>query len=138
MLKRIAPIGVVSFALWGVGAALCQTPREQLPDAPSAQFQPQQQTLNAIVGKARASLYPGGVAANAQIVRRPEFALSNFAASSEKPPDTIFRKYLLPSPIKPLSSPSQASASLMGRATHAASGMIVSRDQSGKARLNTS
>jgi len=138
MLKRIAPIGVVSFALWAASAALCQNPPESLPDAPSAQLQPHQQNLNAIVEKARAPLNQDETAANVQMMRRSEFALISSAASSKKQPDTISRKYLSPSSLKPLSSQSQSTASLMGRATHAASGIILSRDESGKARLNTS
>ncbi len=138
MLKRIAPIGVVSFALWSASAALCQNPRESLPDAPSAQFQPQQQDLKAIVEQVRAPLNPSETAADIEMVRRPEFALISSPATSKKQPDTIFRKYLLPSPLKPLTSPSQGNVSLMGRATHAASGIIVARDETGRARLNTS
>jgi hypothetical protein len=138
MVKRIASVRVVSFALLAAGTALCQSPRESLPDAPSAQIQPQQQNLNMIVEQARAPLNPGEMAANAQIIRRPEFALTSSAATSKKQPDTIFRKYLSPSSLKPLSSQSQSTANLMGRATHAASGIIVSRDESGRARLNTS
>jgi hypothetical protein len=138
MVKRIASVRVVSFALLAAGTALCQMSRESLPDAPSAQLQPQQQNLSAIVEKAPAPLNPGDMAANVQMIRRSEFALISYAAPSEKHTDTIFRKYLSPSYLRPLNSQSQVSASLMGRASHAASGIIVSRDESGKTRLNTS
>ena len=138
MLKRIAPIGVVSFALWSNGGALCQSLPKFLPDAPSAQFVPQRQNPDVIAQKAHALLSPVEAAASASVVRRPEFPITSSAALSEKHPDAIFRKYLLPTPLRPSSSQSQGTAGLMGRATHAASGIIVSRDESGKARLNTS
>ena len=62
-----------------------------------------------------------------------------FAEVLEKDPNAIFRKLLyLHSPVKQHSgTQADDNASLLGRATLAASRVIVTRDGSGKARLNT-
>jgi hypothetical protein len=67
------------------------------------------------------------------------FAVSDRAAFPRKDPDAIFRKYLYPSSLRQQSGYHSASnGSLMGRATYAASRTVVTRDASGKGRLNTS
>jgi hypothetical protein len=135
MGKRIAPVGVVSLVLWAVCGAVCQS-RESLPDAPSVQAETRAQRLNFSAVGARPPV-EFGASAHGEIIRRSGFAAQ--LAFSQKPSATIFEKYLKPSLIKQTSHYDSASgAGLMGRATFAASRMVVTRDQSGKARLNTS
>ncbi len=136
MWRRIAPIAVGSFALLAAGTAVCQISRQSLPDAPSAQRITQAPSLDAALAKDGTVLSRVGVAA---IWRRREF-VSDDNTESKKQPDAIFRKYLSASPssLRPLSSRSLDSAGLVNRATHAASGVILARDESGKTRLNTS
>jgi hypothetical protein len=135
MGKRIAPFGVVSLVLWAVCGAVCQS-RESLPDAPSVQAETRAQRLNFAAGEARLPV-EFGATDQGEIIRRSAFAAQ--LAFSQKPSPTIFEKYLKPSSIKQSSHyDSTAGGSLMGRATVAASRMVVTRDQSGKARLNTS
>jgi hypothetical protein len=70
-------------------------------------------------------------------MRQDEF--SDRTAFHQKDPDAIFRKYLYPSALKQgLTYRSASGESLMGRATSAASRTVVTRDVSGKGRLNTS
>ncbi|MGA2416330.1 MAG: hypothetical protein ABSF59_17890 [Candidatus Sulfotelmatobacter sp.] len=134
MWKRIAPIGVVSFAL-AAGTAVCQISRQSLPDAPSAQRATQPPTLEAAVAK------DGGLnPVEGTEIWRPREFIPGDSTPGKKQPDAIFRKYLGPSPssFKPFGSHSLDGASLVVRATHAASGVIFARDESGKTRLNTS
>jgi hypothetical protein len=61
------------------------------------------------------------------------------AISGQKESKTLFDKYLNPSSAKQLPGyRSTSDGSLMGRATYAASRIFVTRDESGKGRLNTS
>lgn len=62
----------------------------------------------------------------------------NNTAVNEMDPKGIFHKYLYPSSTKQgPDRPSEWEGGLMARATHAASRMIVTRDDSGKVSLNT-
>jgi hypothetical protein len=134
MVKRFAPIGVVSFALVAAGMAPCQSSRVSLPDAPSPQIRLPEQSI-AVAEETRGGLRP--ITMDANVLRQRQFMLID-TGSSKTQSDAIFRKYLSPSSFKPSSSRPQASGSLMIRATHAASGVLVTRGESGKARLNTS
>jgi hypothetical protein len=135
MVKRFAPIGVVSFALLAAGFAPCQSSRVSLPDAPSTQIGLPEQSIN-VAGETCAGLGP--ITMDANVLRQRQFILIDSAASSEKQSDAIFRKYFSPSSFKSSSSRPQAGGSLVLRATHAASGVLVTRSESGKTRLNTS
>jgi hypothetical protein len=135
MVRRIAPIGVVSFVLWGACGAYCQSPDQSLPDAPSVQIAAGTQGFN-FPEKFRTSRV-GAVGAE-----RP-MAAGGFSpidkTFSRKDSSTVFDKYLYPSSLK-RRSPYQLSGSgtLMGRATYAASRIFVTQDETGKGRLNTS
>jgi hypothetical protein len=135
MVKRIAPIWVVSFVLLVACGAECQNVRQPLPDAPSVQIATQAQGLSLF--EARSTLTFGAMGGRAGMMRQGEFAFSDKAASGQRDPNTIFAKYLHRSSKQQSGYHSSDSGSLMGRATHAASRIIVTRDDSGKARLNT-
>ena len=139
MVKRIAPVGVVLFVLLAASAAICQDARQSLPDAPSMQAATQKQDFRGLAEEARSPLNFSAMDGNAGVTRQLLFADPDKAVSSQKDPDAIFRKYLYPSSLKPQSGDhSLSSGSLMGRATFAASRTLIARDDSGKARLNTS
>ena len=119
-----------------------------MPDAPSALLLSKAESFEEIGRDAR--LPVGAVAVHASIIRETEpaglplspsasaAALMNDAAPAPKEPAAFFTKYLYPSLTKQTShyQPSD-SASWMGRATDAASRIFVTRDESGKRRLNT-
>ena len=133
MVKRIVPVGVVSLILVASGA-LGQDSDRALPDAPEAPSAPEVHKFSLFVQQARPSPESAPAADYANAVRQREFA-----EVRENDPNAIFRKLLYPySPVKSHSaSPADVNARLLGRATLAASRMIVTRDDSGKARLNT-
>ena len=140
MAKRIAPVGVVSFVLLALCGAVCQNARQSLPDAPSVQAAATgKQNLNEFTEAARSPLSLGSTGRDAGVARQLLFDDPDKTVSSQKDPDGIFRKYLYPSSMKEQSGyHSLSSGSLMGRATSAASRTLIARDDSGKARLNTS
>lgn len=72
---------------------------------------------------------------DAGMIRQGAFAA--FKASGPRASKTIFDKYLNPRARQQTSYNSAGSGNLMGRATSAASRILVTRDDSGKARLNT-
>jgi len=139
MVKRIASIGVVSFVLLAVCGAVCQNARQSLPDAPSVQAAIQKQKFNEFTEEARSPLKFAAMGGQAGMMGPGAFADPDKAVFNQKGPDAIFRKYLYPSSLKQQSGyHSLSSGSLVGRATSAASRTIIARDDSGKARLNTS
>jgi hypothetical protein len=139
MLKRIASFEVVGFVMLAACGAVCQDRQFQsLPDAPSVQAATQSQRFSGFVEEARSPLIFGATGA-AGFTRQLGFFLSDRTASRHRDPDATFRKYLSSSSGK--RQPGYQSAgggNLMGRATHAASRTVVTRDESGKGRLNTS
>jgi hypothetical protein len=143
MVKGIASAGVVAFVVLGACAAVCQSGRESLPDAPSAVAH-QAQALNAFVHENALPLSPlplnvGAMGAPARPMRQDDLLVFDRTASRHRDPDAIFRKYLSSSSGK--RQPGYQSAgggNLVGRATHAASRTVVTRDESGKGRLNIS
>jgi hypothetical protein len=72
-------------------------------------------------------------------LKAAEFAVYQNDLSRKKDPNTLFAKYLKPpsSNQKPGYSPAGAE-NLMDRAMHAASRTFITRDESGKGRINTS
>jgi hypothetical protein len=137
MVKRIAAGGVVAFVLLASCGAVCQV-RQSLPDAPSTRVATPSENFSGFV-EAAGSRSIGTMDASAGVMRPAEFVFSDRAEFSQKDPSAIFRKYLYPSSLKqPSVDHSTSNASLMGRATYAASRTVVRRDESGKGRLNTS
>jgi hypothetical protein len=139
MAKRIAPVGVVSVVLWAACGAMCQNMGQSLPDAPSVQATNQKQNFNVFVEEARSLLKIGTRGDHVGMRRQGEFAASNKALSSRKESNPVFGKYLYPPLLnRQPDDQSSSSGNLMGRAMCAASGILVTRDDSGKVRLNTS
>jgi hypothetical protein len=137
MVKRIAP--VVSVVFLAACGAVCQNVGQSLPDAPAVQAATQAQRLNGFVEEARSPLTFGAMASHAGVVRLGGFAAPGKLVLSQKEPNTIFGKYLYPSWLKQQSGYHSSSLeSVMGRATYATSRIFVTRDGSGKGRLNTS
>ena len=175
MVKRIAPVQVVSFCLLAACGGLCQSERRgvvqglqfeatnstevqrqqrgarrSLPDAPSALVLTQADRFQRAGDEARLPLKVGAVGVNATVMRETDLghvplgpppsvtALYN-AVPAQRESGAAFGRYLYPSLLKQsLRYQPSASGSLMGRATDAASRIFVTRDESGKRRLNTS
>lgn len=179
MVKRTAPIRVLSFLLVAACGALCQSepssvdvPQgfhfngstspsleaqrqemrtwKSLPDAPSYQPPTQAEKFQAFVDEARSPLVLGAVGVNAGVMRetelehftpgpQPSFTAVYRVALLQKESSAFFGKYLYPSLLKqdPRYYPS-TSDSVMGRATYAVSRIFITRDDSGKRKLNTS
>jgi hypothetical protein len=123
---------------------------KSLPDAPSFQPPTQAEKFQAFVDEARSPLILGAVGVNAGVMRetelehftpgpQPSFTTLYKVALIQKESSAFFGKYLYPSLLKqdPRYYPS-TSDSFMGRATYAASRIFITRDDSGKRRLNTS
>ncbi|MGA8442178.1 MAG: hypothetical protein WB762_33455 [Candidatus Sulfotelmatobacter sp.] len=123
-------VGMVSLVMLVACVAECQTAGESLPDAPSPQAATDVPQSNLFVAQER-SLKLGA--------RQDALAaFSDRTLSSQRESKTIFEKYLSsPSAKQPSSYHITSDGSLMGRATYAASRIFVTRDESGKARLNT-
>jgi len=149
MVKRIARVRVVSVMLLAACGAVCQNAvgqslRESLPDAPSVQAATQERRFDGVNEEARSPLQFSAMGGQAGMIRQVGFGAPDKAVFSQKesatiPSNTIFSKYLYPSLLKQQSGYHTSSGgSLMGRATYAASRIFVSRDDSGKGRLNTS
>ncbi len=139
MVKQVASLRVVSFVMLAACGAVCQNVRRSLPDAPSAQAATLEHNFNGFAAEVRSPMRFDATAGNAALLRQGAFADPGKAVSSQKDPDAIFRKYLYPSSQKQQSGyHSVSNGSLMGRATSAASRPLITRDDSGKARLNTS
>jgi hypothetical protein len=132
-VKRFAQ--VVSFGLLVVCTAVCQNQRESLPDAPSARPSTQLQDFDIFREQGRSSLTLGGLD-YAAVARQRDFG-GDEPLSHQEQSRTIFDKYLTPSAHKQqLHDYSLSERGLVSRATHAAMRMIVTRDETGKARLN--
>jgi hypothetical protein len=139
MVARIAPFRVASLVLLAACGAVCQNVRQSLPDIPSVQITTHVQGFNALIQEARSPLKFGAMGGDAGWIRQGAFDASDKALLSQKEPDTILARYLYPSSLKQQSAyHSVSSGSLMGRAIYAASRPLITRDDSGKARLNTS
>ena len=125
-------------------------PWKSLPDAPSFQPPTQAEKFQAFVDEARSPLMLGAVGVNAGVMRetevehftpgpQPSFASLYQVALIQKESSAFFGKYLYPSLLR--QDPryyASTSDSFMGRATYAASRIFITRDDSGKRRVNTS
>jgi hypothetical protein len=146
LFQRVEPDGPDSHAV----------PRQELriwkslPDAPSAQPPTQAEKFRTFVDEASSSLTFGAAGVNAAIMRQTELGrLSSGRQASltdlykgvliQKESGAFFSKYLYPALLKqdPRYHPS-SSRSFWGRATYAASRVLITRNDSGKRTLNTS
>jgi hypothetical protein len=146
----LVPIRIMGFLFLAVGCALGQQGSERqaansLPESPTVQtvavtraemfhaFLDARDGLfsgNPIFGSPFfASLFPDSLSSSSLSVE-PEAAENNSGKFLEK--------YFQHSSLKPPGYHPAASGSLMGRATYAASSILIARDQEGKSRLNTS
>jgi hypothetical protein len=147
MVGRIVPFGVVSVALLAACGAVCQTaarplPDAPFPDAPSAQIKtaaPEVKSdINDVFGReVRSPLKLEAVGRSSALIRQLEFAAPGNITSSQRDSNTFLSKYFSPSQQKK-GDQSSSDGSFMARATHAAAGIFVTRDDSGKGRVNTS
>jgi hypothetical protein len=171
MVKRIAPIRVVSLILLAACGAVCQKPPpvdslqglqfggsdspqvcqerrtwSSLPDAPSSVQPPQGERFHTSV-KEPSTFGAVGVSASAmrstelgRVTPGPEPGLTAHHQLTfvQKESSTFLGKYLDPSSLKQNARYyASTSDSFMGRASYAASRIFVTRDDSGKGRLNT-
>jgi hypothetical protein len=146
------PVRVIPFLLLAACGALCQERQQSsaansLLDAPSVQVSPHTE-LRTPEDEARSFLTGGAVGSHAGLTLESKAAGASHAAQTtfsdldKKEPvqnRDFFARHLYPSLLarKPSYHPS-ASASFLGRATDAASRIFVTRDESGRQRLNTS
>jgi hypothetical protein len=139
MVKRISPVGVVSLILVAACSAVCQNAGQSLPDAPSKQTATQEHNFNVFILEGPAFSKSGALGIDPVLMHQAGFAAFNETVSGQTNSNTIIGKYLQPLPPKQQwSYHSSTSESTMGRATYAASRIFVTRDDSGKGRLNTS
>jgi hypothetical protein len=175
MVKRIAPIRVISFLLLAACGALCQqrpaadfqgleldgsnSPDAQrpeirtwssLPDAPSSVQPPAQaERFRTFVNEASSPLTLGAVSVTTGVMRqtelghvtagpKPSLTAHYQVAFIQKESSAFLGKYLYP-PLLRQDARYCASTnnSFMGRASYAASRILVTHDNSGKTRLNT-
>jgi hypothetical protein len=120
-----------------------------LPDAPSVHPGTGAEKFQTFVDEARSPLTLGAVGINAGLMHETELAViprpqPNLIALYkvvliQKESSAFFGKYLYPSLLKqdPRYYPS-TSRSFLGRATYAASRILITRNDSGERRLNTS
>jgi hypothetical protein len=120
-----------------------------LPDAPSVQRPTRAEKFHAFVEEASSPLTLGAVAINVRIMREeeehlapgihPSFAALYRTAVLQKESSVFFGKYLYPLLLR--QDPryhASTSDTVMGRATYAASRVLITRNDSGKRTLNTS
>src|SRR6266568_1029839 len=120
-----------------------------LPDAPSVQCPTRAEKFHAFVEAARSPLTLGAVAINVRIMReeeehlapgmQPSFTALYRAAVLQKESSVFFGKYLYPMLLR--QDPryhASTSDTIMGRATYAASRVLITRNDSGKRTVNTS
>jgi len=125
-------------------------PSRSLPDAPSVQPPTQAEKFHTFVNGARSPLTLGAVAVNAGVMRetdmaqvtpgpQPSLTARYKVALIQKESSAFFGKYLYPSLLRqdPRYHPSTSRISL-GRATYAASRILITRNDSGERALNSS
>jgi hypothetical protein len=135
MVKRCGQ--VVSFMLLVVCTVLCQNQRQALPDAPAPPTSVQTQSHNVFLDQESSPLIPRETLDYAIVERRRDFGAGYGGFSHPKQSRTIFDKYLAPSSHKSqLHDYSLSQRGVVSRATHAAMRIIVTRDETGRARLN--
>jgi hypothetical protein len=152
MLTRIAPIRVVSLILLAACEALCQKSpsADLLPDAPSSIGSPKRETFPTFVNETGSSWTLGAVGVSRGAMRGTELGAftvgphpaltAHFqAAFVQKESSDFFARYWHQALVKQdARSYASTSGGFMGRASYAASRIVLTRDDSGKTRLNTS
>ena len=150
----MAPIWIVAFELLASCTALCQPPNVKtsantLPDAPSVQNESAQAAektrfLQEVFDAAREPRQPVWGRANAGAASAggaAHFDLSNFhrqQPSSNGSWDFLAKRIFASTPSQSNSNHTSESESLIRRAGYAASSVVVTHDNAGRRRLNTS
>jgi hypothetical protein len=123
---------------------------KSFPDAPSALLPTQGDRFQAFLVEARSPLTRAAVGINAVLMRetdlghvtpglQPSFSSSYKRAPTGRGSSTFFGRYLYPSLLKQnLHYHPSTSSGFVGRASFAASRIFITRDDSGKGRLNSS
>lgn len=150
MVKRIASVGTFTFCLLAACGALGQSERPAdaarslpLPDAPTAQVQTEGFQIGSGAGPSPVTvgklwINAGGKIATDTVFGRPLNAtVLDSAVRPQKRSDDFFSKYLATPGRQNARYQPSSSDKMMGRATDAASRIFVTRDESGKRRLNT-
>jgi len=121
-----------------------------LPDAPSVQPPTQAEKFQTFVNEARSPLVLGALRINAGAMGetelrnvtpgpQPSFTALHKAVFTQREASTFFSKQLYPESLSQnLRYHPSSGGSFMGRAAYAASRIFITRDDSGKGRLNTS
>jgi len=147
VMAGVVTIKVTAFLVLAACCALCQeTPiSSSLPEAPSATVARGAGSFNApseeaithfAVDPNRSVTRESGLASVPRITQPTFVVLHN---AEPKQPSDLFGKYLYPSLLKRnVNYHPSTSDSFMGRAVYAASRILVTRDDSGRGRLNTS
>jgi hypothetical protein len=161
IVKRTAPIRVLSLVLLAGCGALCQehpsVHRQEmrtwrsLPDAPSSVQPPRRaERFHVFFDETGSRLTLGAVGASVSAMHgtelghvtpgpQPRLTADYQVAFIQNQSSAFLGKYLHPPSLKPGSRYyGSTSDSLIGRASYAASRIFVTRDDSGKRRLNTS
>ena len=137
MVKRIAPLGVVSWILLAACGAGCQNVDQSLPDAPSMQATTRPGNFYKLAEEARSPFRLSATGGPAGVMRQSGFASLDRPVLSAHQGNAIFDKLLSSSSQQQtLGNHSSSSDSLMGRASDAISRVFVTRDDAGKSRLN--
>jgi hypothetical protein len=141
MANRLAPFGVVSLVFLAALGAVCQNPLPSLPDAPSepGANNPVANSAPVLEQDAPSLLKGSSAEAWGNVIRANAFAGPDQAHSGQAGLKTIFARYLYPSSARPVTSyrPLESDG-LMSRATQAAMRAFVTRDSSGRIKMNPS
>lgn len=152
VMVKLVPIRAITFVLLAGCGALCQEREERrvwdvLPDAPSTSAQAERPRNASDEASSPVAL---AVDADGAQMRESERESGGLSARTElkavykgqpvqKEPDDFFGKYLYPSLLRRnLSYHPSTSSGFMGRAAYAASRIFITRDDTGRGRLNTS
>ncbi len=136
MVKRIAPLGFVSWILLAACGAVCQEVDQSLPDAPSLQAATQPEGSFKVAGEARSPFKLAATGNPAGVTRQSGFGSLDKPALSALAGNAILAKLFSSSPQRPSGNHASSSGSLMGRASDAISRVFVTRDDAGRSRPN--
>jgi len=143
MLKRIPPLGIVSWILLAACGAVCQNVdqslvNQSLPDAPSVQAATQPENFYKLAEEVRSPFKLTATGRAAGVMRQNVFTSLDKPVLSAHQGSAIFGKLLASSlPQQTPGNHYSGSGSLMGRASDAISRVFVTRDDAGKSRLNS-
>ena len=146
-----APIRIVAFGLLASCAALCQTPNKQtsantLPDAPSVQNEPVQttvktQSVRGVFDAARLPVWKRANVGAPSVGGAAHFDVGHLdrqQLNQNGSRDFWAKRIFVSTASQSNSNHSSESQSLIGRAGYAAASVVVTHDEAGRTKLNTS